>query len=322
MTPLPTHISVLLQEAVDSLVTTPSGVYVDGTFGRGGHSMEILARLEHGGRLIATDRDPDASHAAGMVSDRRFSFVQAKMSQLGEVLDAMGIDQVDGMLFDLGVSSPQIGTPARGFSFQRDGPLDMRMDPETGISAASWLATVEEARLREVIREYGEERFAKQIAAKIIDARSIEPIVTTSELASVVAKAVGSRERGQHPATRTFQAIRIFINQELEEIALMLPIAAQRIRPGGRLVVISFHSLEDRIVKRFIKGQIGTQLPRDLPILAREMPQLPFRMLGRALRPKRSEIARNPRSRSAFMRVAERCNAASGADAMAHTRSI
>jgi len=301
------HKSVLLREAVDALITEPSGVYVDGTFGLGGHSKEILARLEPQGRLIAIDRDPGASRAAGKQSDSRFAFSRARMSDLGGILDAMDIHMVDGMLFDLGVSSPQLGVPERGFSFLRDGPLDMRMDPTTGVSAADWLAKVDEARLREVIRDYGEERFAKQIAATIIAARSIKPIVTTLELASVVAKAVRTRERGQHAATRTFQALRIFINQELEEIALMLPIAAQKIRPGGRLVVISFHSLEDRIVKRFIQGQVAMQVPRNMPLRASEMPQPQFRMVERAVRPQAEEIARNNRARSAIMRVAERC---------------
>ncbi len=307
MTNVVSHSPVLLREAVDAVVTDPSGVYVDGTFGRGGHSKEILARLNRTGRLIAIDRDPDAADAAKMQSDPRLTFVKTRMSDLDRVLDAMNLEQVDGMLFDLGVSSPQLGTPARGFSFQRDGPLDMRMDPTTGISVADWLSNVDEASLREVIRDYGEERFAKQIAAKIVAARCIKPIVSTAELASVVAKAVRTRERRQHAATRTFQALRIFINQELEEVALMLPVAAKRIRPGGRLVVISFHSLEDRIVKRFIQGHALAQVPRNLPLRAREMPRPSFRMRGRGVRPRQDEVENNPRARSALMRVAERC---------------
>jgi len=295
------HYPVLAHEAIDALALRPEGIYVDATFGRGGHSRLILERLGPQGRLIALDRDPQAAEAAREIGDPRFSFFKAKFSEL-----SMVPAQVHGMLFDLGVSSPQLDDPARGFSFRHDGPLDMRMDPEAGMSAAEWLAAAEEQEIREVIRDYGEERFAKQIAAAIVAARRGAPIVRTRQLADLVAQAVRTREPGQDPATRTFQAVRIHVNRELEEVSLTLPRAAARLAPGGRLAVISFHSLEDRVVKRFMRGLARPELPRRLPVRASEMPQPVLRIVGRAVRASPEETRRNPRARSATLRVAER----------------
>ncbi len=295
------HLPVLAAEAIEALAVRPDGTYVDGTFGRGGHSRLILERLGPAGRLIALDRDPQAAQAARAIGDPRFTFFKARFSELSMVPAG-----VQGMLFDLGVSSPQLDDPARGFSFRHDGPLDMRMDPETGMSAAEWLATAEEQEIRGVIRDYGEERFAKQIAAALVAARGREPVVRTRQLAALVAATVRTREPGQDPATRTFQALRIHLNRELEEVSLMLPQAAERLAAQGRLVVISFHSLEDRIVKHFMQGQARPQLPRRLPLRASEMPEPMLRLVGRAQRASPEETRRNPRARSATLRVAER----------------
>jgi len=296
------------------LAVRADGVYVDCTFGRGGHSRAILERLGPAGRLIALDRDPQAVEAAHAIADTRFHIVHAPFSELARVLDAhfpsTGVAQVQGVLADLGVSSPQLEDAARGFSFRADGPLDMRMDPTRGVSAADWLATATEQQMREAIGGYGEERFAKQVAKAIVDARAREPLRRTEQLAAVVAAAVRTREAGQNPATRTFQALRILVNRELEEIALMLPQATARLAPGGRLVVIAFHSLEDRLVKRFLRACAADSLPADLPIRARDLPQPPLRILGKALRASAAEIAANPRARSATLRAAERSGAA------------
>jgi 16S rRNA (cytosine1402-N4)-methyltransferase len=303
------HRPVLLAEALEALAVRPDGTYLDGTFGRGGHSRAILSRLGPRGRLMALDRDPAAIAAAREIRDPRFTAIRARFSELGAALDAHGIGSVSGMLFDLGVSSPQLAEPARGFSFRADGPLDMRMDPESGESAAQWLARAPEGEIREVIREYGEERFAKQIAAAIAAARAREPIVRTQQLADLVAAAVRTREAGQDPATRTFQALRILVNRELEEVSLMLPQAVARLAPGGRLAVIAFHSLEDRIVKRFLQAGARPSLPRGLPLRAAELPAPPLKLLGRARRASDAEIAANPRARSAILRAAERTDA-------------
>ncbi|HEY7240698.1 MAG TPA: 16S rRNA (cytosine(1402)-N(4))-methyltransferase RsmH [Burkholderiales bacterium] len=297
------HIPVLASEALDALAIDPAGTYVDGTFGRGGHSRAILERLGSSGRLIALDRDPDAEHAAGGISDSRFSFFRVRFSELARVLKG---GRASGMLFDLGASSPQLDDPARGFSFRRDAPLDMRMDPSAGPTAAQWLAAAEEHEIRQVIRDYGEERFAKQIAAAIVAARARGPLLRTRELADVVARAVRTREPGQDPATRTFQALRIHLNRELEEVSLMLPQASAHLAAGGRLAVISFHSLEDRIVKRFMQSLARPELPRGLPLRASEMPQPALKLVGRAVRASVEETRRNPRARSAILRVAER----------------
>ena len=295
------HEPVLAREAIEALALRPDGTYVDGTFGRGGHSRLILQRLGPAGRLIALDRDPQAAEAAREIGDPRFSFFKAKFSELEMVPPG-----VQGMLFDLGVSSPQLDDPARGFSFRHDGPLDMRMDPEAGMSAAEWLATAEQKEIGRVIRDYGEERFAQQIAAAIVAARRSGPIGRTKQLADVVARAVRTREPGQDPATRTFQAVRIHVNRELEEVSLMLPRAVARLAPQGRLALISFHSLEDRIVKRFMQSLARPEVPRGLPLRASEMPEPALRIVGRAQRASRHEITRNPRARSATLRVAER----------------
>jgi len=297
------HIPVLVSEAVDALAVDPGGTYVDGTFGRGGHSRAILERLGPRGRLIALDCDPDAERAAHAISDARFAFFRTRFSALA---DALNGERVNGMLFDLGVSSPQLDDPARGFSFRSDAPLDMRMDPAAGPTAAQWLAAAEEQEIRQVIRDYGEERFAKQIAAAIVAARARGPVLRTRELADLVAGAVRTREPGQDPATRTFQALRIHVNRELEEVSLMLPQATAHLDAGGRLAVISFHSLEDRIVKRFMQQAAHPVVPRGLPLTEAQMPRAALRLIGRAVRPSEQETRRNPRARSAILRVAER----------------
>ena len=308
------HTTVLLHEAVDALAVRPDGVYVDGTYGRGGHSRLILDRLGGSGRLIALDKDPMAVTAGRVLKDLRFSIVHNRFSQISQVLRDLGVEQVDGVLMDLGVSSPQLEQATRGFSFRLDGPLDMRMDTSQGQTAAEWLAYVSEAHLREIIKNYGEERFAKQIARAIVAARSQEPIVTTIRLSEIVASAVRAcshqRENKQNPATRTFQAIRIHLNQELEELSMTLPQCVEMLKPGGRLVAISFHSLEDRIVKRFIREAADPdKLPRGVPFRTQEVQRLTcqrLRLIGKAIRPTEVEVAKNPRARSAVMRVAER----------------
>jgi 16S rRNA (cytosine1402-N4)-methyltransferase len=316
LTPDGRHNPVLLEEAVAALAIKPEGIYVDATFGRGGHSRLILARLSPGGRLLALDRDPAAEAVAGTWRDARFRFHRAWFSELPQVLDADGVAEIDGLLLDLGISSPQIDDPRRGFSLRADGPLDMRMDPARGPSAAEWLASVTERELRGVIADYGEERFAQQIARAVVAARALEPIVRTRQLAAIVAKAVGARrgrDRSQDPATRTFQALRIYINQELAQLSLALERALPRLASGGRLAVISFHSLEDRLVKQFFRRHSepyggDTRVAR-LPIAERALPVPPLRLVGRAIRPRPAEIVANPRSRSASLRVAERTGA-------------
>jgi 16S rRNA (cytosine1402-N4)-methyltransferase len=298
------HLPVLAREAIEALAIRPAGTYVDGTFGRGGHSRLILERLGASGRLIALDRDPEAADEAGRISDARFSFVKTNFARLDAAL--ADVPAADGMLFDLGVSSPQLDDPRRGFSFRADGPLDMRMDPSSGPSAAEWLASAEQQQIEEVIREYGEERFAKQVAAAIVAARGGEPLRRTRQLADLVGQAVRTREPGQDPATRTFQALRIYLNRELEEVSLMLPRATARLAPGGRLAVISFHSLEDRIVKRFMQEAARPSVPRRLPLKESEMPQASLKLVGRAVKASEQEVRQNPRARSATLRAAER----------------
>ena len=297
------HTTVLLSEAVDALDIKPDGTYVDATFGRGGHSRLILSKLSPQGRLIAFDKDLDAIAAAEQIQDPRFSIRHQGFTHLGE-LDA---GSIDGVLMDLGVSSPQIDNPARGFSFRNDGPLDMRMDTTRGQSVSEWLAEAEVQHIAEVIREYGEERFALQIA-KAIDARRQERGVptSTSELAQLVADTVKTREPGKDPATRTFQAFRIFINAELEELQQALSASLQVLRPEGRLAVISFHSLEDRIVKQFITQHSREVYDRRAPFAAPQV--MDFKAIDR-VKPSAAEVAGNPRSRSAIMRVAERLGA-------------
>ncbi|MBD5802511.1 Ribosomal RNA small subunit methyltransferase H [Azoarcus sp. Aa7] len=307
MSPLPKHVTVLLSEAVDALAIRPDGVYVDGTFGRGGHSRAILAALGPEGRLIAFDRDPSAIEVGREIADPRLTLVHAPFSSFADELDGLGVSRVDGVLLDLGVSSPQLDEPERGMSFRFDAPLDMRMDTSRGQTVAQWLAEASVAQITEVLRDYGEERFAYAIAKAIAAARTGGAVATTRQLAEIVEKAVRTREPGQHPATRSFQALRIFINQELEELSLILPDAVARLKPGGRLAVISFHSLEDRIVKRFMRDESRPpQLPSRLPVRAADLPKPRLSLVGKALRPGVEEVAANPRSRSAVMRVAER----------------
>ena len=310
MSAVQSHISVLLAEAVDALAIRADGIYVDGTFGRGGHSRAVLARLGPAGRLIAFDRDPAAIAAGQALNDARLTLVHSAFSALDEELERLGVAAVDGVLLDLGVSSPQLDDGARGMSFRFDAPLDMRMDTSRGQTVADWLADASVGEITEVLRDYGEERFAHAIAKAIATARAGGAVATTGQLAALVEKAVRTREPGQHPATRTFQALRIFINQELEELSRVLPACVSRLRPGGRLAVISFHSLEDRIVKRFMRDESRPPvLPRRLPIRAADLPAPRLRLVGKAVRPGEAEVAANPRARSAVMRVAERTEA-------------
>ncbi|ABN91758.1 16S rRNA (cytosine(1402)-N(4))-methyltransferase RsmH [Burkholderia pseudomallei] len=304
------HRTVLLDEAVDALVTRPDGVYVDGTFGRGGHSRAVLARLGDAGRLIAFDKDPRAIETAESIEDARFEIVHDSFAAMKGALDARGVGRVSGVLLDLGVSSPQVDDPARGFSFRANGPLDMRMDPTRGESAAEWLARASVQELTEVIRDYGEERFAFQIAKAIVARRAesdrLGPLDSTGELAQIVGHVVKTREKGKDPATRTFQAIRIHVNQELADLQVVLEAALSLLEQGGRLVVISFHSLEDRIVKRFLQAHASAPaVDRRLPIRAADLPSPPLKLLGRMF-PNDAEVAANPRARSAVMRIAER----------------
>ncbi|OGB20812.1 MAG: 16S rRNA (cytosine(1402)-N(4))-methyltransferase [Burkholderiales bacterium RIFCSPLOWO2_02_FULL_57_36] len=303
------HRTVLLDEAVDALVIEgerANGIYVDGTFGRGGHSRKILERLGPGGRLIAFDKDPQAIATAQTIADQRFEIVHDSFATIDDVLAVRGISRVDGILLDLGISSPQVDDAARGFSFRSDGPLDMRMDTTRGMSAAEWLAVETEQKIEKVIRDYGEERFAFQIAKAIVAGRAVQPISSTRQLAAIVAHAVKTREKGKDPATRTFQAIRIYINQELEELEIGLSGAFRRLAQQGRLVVISFHSLEDRIVKQFMVSKANVPQPhRRLPIRAVDLPQPEMRLVAK-MKPSAIEVAENPRARSAVMRVAER----------------
>jgi 16S rRNA (cytosine1402-N4)-methyltransferase len=304
------HRTVLLNEAVDALITRADGVYVDGTFGRGGHSQAVLTRLSEAGRLIAFDKDPQAIATAQAVADPRFEIVHESFAALRPEIAARDIAQVSGVLLDLGISSPQVDDPARGFSFRADGPLDMRMDPTRGESAADWLARATQHELTEVIRDYGEERFAVQIAKALVARRAeserLGPLVTTRELAQIVANVVKTREKGKDPATRTFQAIRIHVNQELAELQVVLDAALSLLEQGGRLVVISFHSLEDRIVKRFMQAHASAPvLDRRLPIRAADLPSPPLKVLGR-LFASDAEVEANARARSAVMRIAER----------------
>lgn len=304
------HRTVLLDEAVNALITRADGVYVDGTFGRGGHSRAILGRLGEAGRLIAFDKDPLAIATAQTVNDARFSIVHESFASLRDELASRGVGRVSGVLLDLGVSSPQFDDPQRGFSFRADGPLDMRMDPTRGESAADWLARATVQELTEVIRDYGEERFAFQIAKALVARRAesdrLGPLDSTGELAQIVANVVKTREKGKDPATRTFQAIRIHVNQELAELQVVLEAALSLLEQGGRLVVISFHSLEDRIVKRFMQAHASAPaVDRRLPIRAVDLPSPPLKLLGRVFASD-EEVAANPRARSAVMRIAER----------------
>lgn len=303
------HRPVLLDEALEALHIDSDGIYVDGTFGRGGHTQAILRQLGPQGCLLSIDKDPDAVRVAQQRfgSDARFSVERGSFARLREFVVPRGwAGQVRGVLLDLGVSSPQLEDARRGFSFQNDGPLDMRMDPDAGMSVAQWLAHAQEREIEEVIKGFGEERFARRIARAIIEARATKPILTTLQLAEIISAAVPRREPGKHPATRSFQALRIFINRELDDLSSALMQALDVLAAGGRLVVISFHSLEDRIVKQFFRDQaVGDTFPRGLPVTADQMrPRL--RLIGKPRYPGEAEINANPRARSAVMRVAEK----------------
>ncbi|MCF2857457.1 16S rRNA (cytosine(1402)-N(4))-methyltransferase RsmH [Pseudoalteromonas sp. SMS1] len=304
------HISVLMDETLDALEIKPDGIYIDGTFGRGGHSGQILKRLGEQGRLQAIDQDPQAIQAAQkFAQDSRFSIAHNRFSNISAVAEMAGLTgQVDGILLDIGVSSPQLDDADRGFSFMKDGPLDMRMNPQAGRSAAQWLAEAELEDMVHVIKKYGEEKFARRIAHKIIETRAETEITTTKQLAELIDEAVPVKDKHKHPATRTFQAIRIYINSELEEIQTALTAALDVLKPGGRLVVISFHSLEDRIVKQFIKKQSkGEAVPRGLPLTDAQLNKnLTLKAIGKAIKPSKAEIDANPRSRSSVLRIAEK----------------
>lgn len=304
------HVSVLMQETLNALDIDPNGTYFDGTFGRGGHSGEILARLGDHGRLQAIDQDPQAIEAAKkFANDPRFAIAHTRFSNIKSVAEeAELLGKVDGILLDIGVSSPQLDDADRGFSFMKDGPLDMRMDPTSGRSAAQWLAEADLEDITFVIKKYGEEKFGRRIAHKIVETRDETPILTTKQLADLVDDAVPVKDKHKHPATRTFQAIRIYINSELEEIQTALQSSLDVLKPGGRLVVISFHSLEDRIVKQFIKKQSkGVAVPRGLPLTDDQLKQnLTLKAIGKAIKPSEAEINENPRSRSSVLRVAQK----------------
>lgn len=302
------HETVLLTEAVDGLITRANGIYVDGTFGRGGHSEEILKRLDDNGRLLGVDKDPQAIVTGEELAkqDSRFQIVQGSFADTKAALAGMGIEKVDGLLLDLGVSSPQLDQSERGFSFMRDGPLDMRMNPQAGQSAAQWLAVAEVSEITRVLKEFGEERYAKRLANAVVTERLERPITTTLHLAKVIADAHPAWERGKNPATKTFQAIRIFINNELGDLEQFLDQSLDMLEVGGRLAIISFHSLEDRMVKRFIKRHVhGDDLPAGVPVT---VDQLNRRLIniGKAVRASAIEVDSNVRSRSAIMRVAEK----------------
>lgn len=305
------HLPVMYAEVLQQLAIKQDGIYLDCTFGRGGHSQGILNLLGPGGQLLAVDRDSDAinsDYAQGMLTDRRFKIKHSCFSELESIVkNASLAGKIDGILLDLGVSSPQLDNPERGFSFLRDGPLDMRMDGNAGVSAEQWLASVDEKDLVKVLFDYGEERFARRIARAIVEKRAQSPIKTTRQLTEIIEDAVPVREKHKHPATRTFQAIRIEINRELDELKAVLQQSARVLRQGGRLVVISFHSLEDRIVKRFIRDESGAKYnPGRLPIKEVDIAKGVLKARGKALKAGKQEISQNPRARSAIMRVAER----------------
>ncbi len=309
MSARPDHVPVLLDEALEALNISPSGIYVDGTFGRGGHSGAIMQRLGDAGRLLAIDKDSEAIAYAEKQfgGDERFSIRHGSFAMLEQLAQQSGVaGKVNGLLLDLGISSPQVDDSERGFSFLRDGPLDMRMDISSGMSAAKWLAVADGKEIAHVLKEYGDERFARRIARAIVDARQEQPIATTRQLAAIIERACPTREREKHPATRSFQAIRIYINSELEDLQRCLDQSLDVLAPEGRLAVISFHSLEDRIVKRFIRDcERGDDFPLGLPVTQKQLkPKL--RAVGKAIYPSAGEVASNPRARSAVLRVAER----------------
>lgn len=304
------HISVLLDECIEALAIKPGGIYIDATFGRGGHSAHILDALGGDGQLIAFDRDPQAIQAAErFAEDKRFRIIHAPFGNMAEEIESLGLTgKIDGVLMDLGVSSPQLDDAERGFSFLRDGPLDMRMDTSKGQSAADWLAHAEEQDITQVIKEFGEEKFGKRIAHAIVNTRKETPITRTAQLATIIDQAVPVKDKYKHPATRAFQGIRIYINAELEQLRVGLKAATQVLAKEGRLAVISFHSLEDRLVKRFIKDQSkGKVVPHNMPITQAEIDaDKVLKALGRAIKPSEEEVMNNVRSRSSVLRVAEK----------------
>ena len=307
--PASSHVPVLAPEAVEALAIArdPQGTYIDATFGRGGHSRLILERLGAQGRLVALDRDPQAIAAGRRISDARLTLVHARFSEMHRVAAELALPPLAGVLMDIGVSSPQIDEAERGFSFRNDGPLDMRMDTTRGQTAAEFLSQADEGEIGEVLKTHGEERFAKQIAKAIVAARGAGALTRTRQLADLVGAAVRTREPGQDPATRTFQALRIHVNQELEELSLALPRALELLAPGGRLAVICFHSLEDRIAKNFMRDQSRPGvLPERLPVRASDLPPARMRLAGKPVRAGADEVRANPRSRSAVLRVAEK----------------
>ena len=303
------HRPVLLEEAVEALAIKPDGVYLDGTFGRGGHSQAILDRLGETGRLLALDQDPQAVAVARekYADEPRFEIVQENFESMREVLESRNLVQkVDGILLDIGVSSPQLDDAQRGFSFMKPGPLDMRMNTDAGQSAAEWLASVEEYDLVTVLMRYGEEKFARRIAHAIVEERQVTPINDTVQLAKIIEQATPVKDKHKHPATRSFQAIRIYINRELEVLENALQAALGVLALNGRLVVISFHSLEDRMVKRFFRDvSRGPKIPMDIPIMSKDIEQ-PFKLVGKAVKPGKQELTENPRARSSVLRVLER----------------
>ncbi|WP_425431671.1 16S rRNA (cytosine(1402)-N(4))-methyltransferase RsmH [Halopseudomonas yangmingensis] len=304
-----THTSVLLDEAVEGLAVRPDGLYVDGTFGRGGHSRAVLERLGPGGRLIGFDKDPQAIAEGSRLAaeDGRFVVVQRSFAEMADELRLRELaGKVDGILLDLGVSSPQLDDAGRGFSFMQDGPLDMRMDPDRGQSAAEWINSAGESEIADVLYTYGEERFSRRMARAIVERREQQPFTRTADLADVIKQANPAWEKHKHPATRAFQGIRIYINRELEDLAAGLEAAVAMLSPGGRLAVISFHSLEDRMVKQFMRREAkGAPVPRDLPIRQDQIATR-LKLIGKAIKPSATELTANPRARSAVLRVAER----------------
>lgn len=302
------HETVLLHEAVAALITDKNGVYIDGTFGRGGHSEEILKQLGAGGRLMGIDKDPQAIESGRLLQQRdsRFQIIQGSFADVAQFMAQQGLQTVNGVLLDLGVSSPQLDQSERGFSFMRDGYLDMRMNPQAGESAAQWLARASQEEIASVLKEFGEERYAKRLAGAIVAERKIKPIESTLQLAKIITDAHPAWERGKNPATKSFQGIRIFINNELGDLENFLATALDVLEVGGRMAIISFHSLEDRMVKRFIKQHVrGDELPANVPVTVDQLNRR-LKAIGKAVRAGQGEVEKNVRSRSAIMRVAEK----------------
>lgn len=302
------HQPVLLSETLEALNIEENGIYVDATFGRGGHSQAILKRLGKLGKLIAIDRDPEAVKFARIqfANDPRFSIYHQGFAEIADAVKSENsVGHISGIFFDLGVSSPQLDTPERGFSFRQDGPLDMRMDPTQKLSAAEWILQVKERELAQILKEYGEERYAKRIARAIIAARHLEHITRTQQLAEIIAKAHPQWEPHKHPATRSFQAIRIYLNEELTQLKTALTLSVELLKVGGRIAVISFHSLEDRMTKKFLQKAASGDVPRGIPLLEKQITRK-IKIIGRAIKPSATEVTDNPRARSAILRIGEK----------------